>query len=203
MTINMERPMATTPADWVPGPKQGHWTYADYAALSDDGNRYEVVSGVLFMTPSPGGAHQDAVGEIFTYLREHVKQGGLGLVRIAPFDVELAPGTVVQPDVFVVLSEHFDKITDNRILGAPDLVVEVASPGTAIYDRHNKLEAYARAGVPEYWIANPATHTVEVLVLESGKYRALGVFQGKAVLPSEIIPGLDVPVEKFFESIWS
>ncbi len=195
--------MATTPADWVPGPKQGHWTYADYAALSDDGNRYEVVSGVLFMTPSPGGAHQDAVGEIFTYLREHVKQGGLGLVRIAPFDVELAPGTVVQPDVFVVLSEHFDKITDNRILGAPDLVVEVASPGTAIYDRHNKLEAYARAGVPEYWIANPATHTVEVLVLESGKYRALGVFQGKAVLPSEIIPGLDVPVEKFFESIWS
>jgi Uma2 family endonuclease len=127
------------------------------------------------------------------------EQGGLGLVRIAPFDVELAPDTVVQPDVFVVLSKHFDKITDNRILGAPDLVVEVASPGTAIYDRHNKLDAYVRAGVPEYWIVDTDARGVEVLVLEMiGIYRSLGVFRGKAVIPSQVVPGLLVQVEKFF-----
>jgi len=199
MSTSLDKLPVVAPADHIPGPKQGLWSYKDYATLPDDGNHYEVVSGVLFMTPSPGGAHQDAVGEIFTYLREHVKQGGLGLVRIAPFDVELALDTVVQPDVFVVLSKHFDKITDNRILGAPDLVVEVASPGTAIYDRHNKLDAYVRAGVPEYWIVDTDARAVEVLVLEMiGIYRSLGVFRGKAVIPSQVVPGLLVQVEKFF-----
>ena len=186
------------PADHMPGPEQGHWTYKDYAALPDDGHRYEIVDGVLYMAPSPNRGHQNAAFEIASYLRTHVKLAGLGHVYIAPFDVELNPRTVVQPDVVVVLNPNLDKITESRIIGAPDLVVEVSSPGTVGYDREKKQRAYARAGVPEYWIADPWSRTVEVLTLEAGVYRSLGVFEGKAVLPSQVVPDFIVHVEQFF-----
>jgi Uma2 family endonuclease len=197
MTTTEKVPMVT-PADWVPGPGQGQWTYDDYAALPDDGKRYEVVSGVLYMTPSPSGAHQDAVFEIASYLRTHIKLTGLGLVRVAPFDVVLSPKDVVQPDVLVILNASLDKVKDDCITGAPDLVVEVASPGTATRDRNKKYHLYAQAGVPEYWIADPDARTVEVLALEAGEYHSLGVYRGKAILPSRMVPGFDVHVEQFF-----
>ena len=186
------------PADHMPGPEQGHWTYKDYAALPDDGHRYEIVDGVLYMAPSPNKGHQNAAFEIASYLRTHVKLAGLGQVYIAPFDVELNPRTVVQPDVVVVLNQNLDRITESRIIGAPDLVVEVSSPGTVGYEREKKQRAYALAGVPEYWIADPWSRTVEVLTLEEGGYRSLGVFEGKAVLPSEVVPDFLVHVEQFF-----
>ncbi len=190
-----------TSADHVPGPGQGRWTYEDYAALPDDGQRYEIVDGVLFMTPSPSEWHQTAVGRFFRYLATHIEDTGYGRVYMAPFDVELAHDVVVQPDVLVILNDSRNKITPSRIIGAPDLVVEVASPGTAGYDRRKKQDAYARAGVPEYWIAEPLTGTVEVLVLETGEYRSLGVFEGKATLPSRVIPELPVQVEQFFATV--
>jgi Uma2 family endonuclease len=186
------------PADHMPGPEQGHWTYKDYAALPNDGHRYEIVDGVLYMAPSPNRAHQNAALEIASYLRTHVKLAGLGQVYIAPFDVELGPRTVVQPDVIVVLNQNLDRITESRIIGPPDLVVEVSSPGSVGYDREKKQGAYARAGVPEYWIADPWSSTVEVLTLEAGAYRSLGVFEGKAVLPSQVVPDFLVHVEQFF-----
>jgi len=187
-----------TPADHMSGPEQGHWTYQDYANLPADGHRYEIVDGVLYMAPSPNEWHQNAVFEIASYLRMHVKLTGLGRVYIAPFDIELNPGTVVQPDVIVVLNHNLDKITFSRIIGAPDLVVEVSSPGTVGHDRERKQQSYARAGVPEYWIADPWSRTVEVLSLVGENYRSLGVFEGKAVLPSEVVPDFLVHVEKFF-----
>ncbi len=186
------------PANDMPGPKQGHWTYTDYMALPDDGSRYEIVNGVLYMTPSPSGAHQDAVLEIATYLRDFVKHTGLGKVRVAPFDVELAHNVVVQPDILVVLNDHRDRIEENRIVGAPDLVVEVSSPGTATYDRNTKYHAYARAAVVEYWIADPIAQTVEVLQLNLNLYQSLGVFRGKALLPLQVLPGFPTQVEMFF-----
>lgn len=198
MPTTSERLPVVAPVEHVPGPKQGRWTYKDYAALPDDGRRYEVVNGVLFMAPSPGGAHQDATSRFNYYLLTNVEFAGLGKVRLAPFDVELAPNVVVQPDVLVVLNASREKITESRIVGAPDLVIEVSSPSTANYDRREKYDAYARAGVPEYWIADPASHTVEVFVLEAGRYVSLGVFRGQATLPSQVVPGLGVRVEQCF-----
>ncbi len=72
------------PADWVPGPLQGRWSYRDYAAIPDDGQHYEVVKGVLYMTPAPSPGHQDIVVEIVGYLRQYVKMAGLGRVFVAP-----------------------------------------------------------------------------------------------------------------------
>lgn len=197
MTASGKVPMVM-PADHVPGPRQGAWTYDDYAALPDDRHRYEIVDGVLYMSPAPNREHQNTAGEIFAYLRTHIKLTGLGQVYIAPFDVELSPRTVVQPDVMVVLNPHLGIVTESRIIGAPDLVVEVSSPGSVGYDRTKKQDAYARAGVAEYWIADPWSRTVEVLTLAAGSYRSLGVFEGKAVLPSEVVPDFLVHVAQFF-----
>ena len=150
------------------------------------------------MAPSPTGAHQDAVLEIATHLRTHVKLAGLGVVRIAPFNVRLSSEDVFQPDVLVVLNAHRQKLQDTFVDGAPDLVVEVASPRTAGYDRREKQDTYAQYGVPEYWIVDAEAHTVEVLVLEEGQYRSLGVFTDQQTLPSRIVPDFPVHVERFF-----
>ena len=187
-----------TPADWVPGPPQGSWTYDDYAALPDDGNRYEIVNGVLIMTPAPSPEHQDIVGEIFSALRTHIKLAGLGRVFTGPIDVDLGPKNVYQPDLVVVLNTHLDRVAEKKIIGAPDLVVEVASPSTAAYDRLTKYEKYAHAGIREYWLVKPTSRSVEVLVLEGREYRSPGIFRGEQTLPSRIVPDLPVGVERFF-----
>lgn len=191
-------PMIVT-ADNMPGPAQGNWTHKDYLTLPDNGHQYEIVDGVLYMSPSPSRWHQDAVGNLFAFLRSYVKTKKLGNVFVAPFDVELDFKTVVQPDILVVLNANNHIITDNGIIGAPDLVVEVASPGTASYDRNQKLNLYERAGIQEYWIVDVMAHTVEVLILSNGKYRARGVFQKKSLLPSQVLAGFPVQVEQIFE----
>jgi Uma2 family endonuclease len=199
MSATMERQYVVTPANQVPGPSQGNWTYNHYAALPNDGQRYEIVDGVLLMAPSPGRSHQDAVLWIAHYLQIHVRLAGLGRVYIALFDVVLAPGVVVQPDVMVILNDESDKITPSRIVGAPSLVVEVSSPATIGYDRREKQNAYARTGVREYWIVHPGEQTIEVLSLEGGTYVSLGFCAKRDALVSRIVPTVsEVTAEQIF-----
>jgi len=199
MTTAVERQTMVIPANCVRGPKQGDWTYNHYAALPDDGQRYEIVAGVLYISPSLNNAHQDAVLWIAHYLQIHVRITRLGRVYMAPFDVELLPKFVVQPDVIVLLNSSLEKLTSSRIIGAPDLVVEVSSPSTMGYDHREKQDAYACAGVPEYWIAAPTSRTMEVLILEGKQYQSLGIFSGQATLRSKVVPSIaEIPVEQFF-----
>ncbi len=150
------------------------------------------------MAPAPNMPHQGAVLRIAHYLLMHVEFPGLGKVMIAPFDVELSPKNVFQPDVLVVLNAHLDRLQEKRFIGAPDLVVEVASQSTAAYDRLTKFDEYAKAGIPEYWLANAKAHTIQVLALEQGDYHSLGIFRGEQTLLSRIVPDLPIAVEKFF-----
>ncbi len=190
------------PANHVSGPKQGHWTYDHYAALPDDGHRYELVDGVLYMAPAPNIRHQNAVLEVASHFRTHVKLTGLGQVLTAPTDVQLAVDTVVQPDVIVILKEHLDRMKETRIVGAPDLVVEVASPGTITYDRREKYDTYALHGVSEYWLVDPKYQTVEVLTLENGRYVLFGLFKQQEYLRSKVVPSMsEVRVEQLFAGI--
>ena len=197
MTTYESVPMVTL-ADGVVGPKQGEWTYNEYAALTDDGQWYEIVNGVLVIAPSPDIPHQSSVARFIYFLMAHVELVGLGKVVPAPSDVVLSPNNVYQLDVFVVLNAHLDRVQEKRVVGAPDLIIELASPSTALYDRLTKYDVYARFGVPEYWIAKTATRTIEVLVLTEGTYRSLGVFHGQDKLPSRIVPELPVAVDSFF-----
>ncbi len=186
------------PADDVVGPAQGQWTYAAYATIPDDGQRYEVIRGTLYMAPAPGTTHQAVNAWFIHYLIVHIQVAGLGRVFGAPCDVQLSDGSVVQPDVLVVLAANHERIMPDGVDGSPDSVVEIASPSTATYDRDKKLHAYERSGVPEYWIADPIARTIEVLVLREGAYHPQGVFQGQGLLPSTIVPGFPVRVTQFF-----
>src|SRR5437868_13643954 len=87
----IENITVVVPADWVPGPLQGSWTYDDYAALPDDGRRYEIVNGVLVMAPAPDPGHQSIALRLSHYLFVHAELAGLGRVFAAPIDVELGP----------------------------------------------------------------------------------------------------------------
>ena len=194
----VERPSVVLPADWVPGPAQGSWTYDDYAALPDDGQQYEIVNGVLLMAPAPTPEHQSITVRIAYYLFPHIDLAGIGKLFTAPIDVDLGPKNMFQPDLVVILNAHLSRLAAKKIIGAPDLAVEVASPSTETYDRLTKYGQYAQAGIAEYWIVKPTTHTVEVLILEDGEYRSLGLFRGQQTLPSRIVPGFPVAVEKFF-----
>lgn len=198
MTAASETLPVVVRADGVPGCKQGRWTYRAYAAIPEDGNRYEVVDGVLYMTPAPNSDTKVRSLLFAVPLATHVQFAGLGRVFPGPTDVELAPRVVVQPDIVVVLNANLNVITPSRIIGAPDLVIEIGSPGTAGYDRRTKQDAYARAGVPEYRIADPYARTIEVLKLENGAYQSAGVFSGESTLPSAVVPNLPVRVEQFF-----
>ena len=179
MTTTSNHPDTVQRADYVSGPKQGEWTYAHYAALPEDGQRYEVLDGVLYMSPAPNLWHQDVALEIASFLRIHVKLTGLGNVFISPVDVELAPRSVVQPDVVVVLRANAAILHyDSRIIGSPDLVIEIASPSTARHDRQRKRSLYARTGISEYWLIDPVRQTLEILVLEGAAYRSTGLLAG-------------------------
>jgi Uma2 family endonuclease len=198
MATKSDELQVVTPADWVPGPKQGDWTYDQFAALPDDGKRYEIANGVLLFVPSPTGPYQDTIGEVFFHLRSHVKLAGLGLVIQAPFVVELSSMDVFQPDIFVVMNAHLDRVQEKKIVGAPDLVVEVSVSGTAAFDRLTKYDTYEYTGVLEYWIVNLDRRTVEIFVLEGDEYHSLGVFHGEQKVPSRLISWLSVRVDQFF-----
>lgn len=198
MTTTTESLPMVTRADDVPGPAQGHWTYEAYAALPDDGQRYEVFDGILYRMPGPTSVHQAALSWFVFYLIQRVQVAGLGRVFAAPLDVLLPRARPAQPDVIVVLNHKLRLISTRGIEGPPDLVIEIASPGTRTHDRGRKLATYADAGVPEYWLAEPTDQTIEVLALEDGSYRSLGVFTGAAALPSRVLPDLLVRVEQFF-----
>lgn len=200
MTLDVEKIMDITPADWVPGPGQGNWTYNLYAALPEDGKRYEIVDGVLLdMSPAPGTAHQTVVLRLAASMLALIDYTGLGRTFIAPVDVELSPKMVFEPDIVVVLNAGREKVQKSHIVGAPDLVVEVASPRTKRYDRTIKREAYARAGIREYWYVDPIACTIEVLFLEDGAYRSIALLKGQDRLLSRVVPTLEeVRVEQCF-----
>lgn len=147
--------MATHPA------RRG-WSYAEFARLPDDGNRYEIIDGELCVTPAPRPLHQEMVGRLLETLRPFVRVHGLGRVYPGPIDVLLAEGDYLTPDLVFVRQEQLPTVTDRGVESPPDLVIEVISPSTALRDRGLKRERYARFGVPEYWVVDTQFNRVEV-----------------------------------------
>jgi Uma2 family endonuclease len=149
-------------------------TYQDYAALPDDGKRYEIHDGELCEMAAPTPPHQIVSANLFMILRAHVSARGLGLVLYAPLDVILSDlpseTTILQPDIIFLDSERRGLISGRAIEGPPTLAVEILSPSTAHLDRTRKRELYARYGVPYYWLVDVSARDIEVGVLRSGAY---------------------------------
>ena len=124
------------------------FTHADLLLMPDDGRRREIVDGDLLVTPSPTLGHQEISLRIFVAFLKYLEAHPIGKVFCAPLDVILSPFDVLEPDLLFVLNEH-RSILQDWVRGAPDLVIEILSPGTAAIDRGPKLKAYARYGVPD------------------------------------------------------
>ena len=137
------------------------WTVERVLALPDDGRRHEVVDGQLLVSPSPEFRHQEAVLALATTLREYVRTHDIGIVSIAPADIELDERTLVQPDVFVFEAPGGRAPRHWREVRTLLLAIEVLSPSTARSDRQIKRLRYQRQGIPEYWIVDLDSRLVE------------------------------------------
>ncbi len=136
------------------------WDYARWEQLPDDGNRYEVICGVLYMSTAPSQFHQWIVMQLIDLVGLPAKRQGLAYPYTAPIGVLMPGCDPVQPDFLLIRQERAGIIPDQRIRGVPDLIAEVLSPTNPEQDTVVKRAAYARAGVPEYWIVRPATRDV-------------------------------------------
>ncbi|MYC97027.1 MAG: Uma2 family endonuclease [Caldilineaceae bacterium SB0661_bin_32] len=198
MRIVRETVTANYAARSVQLPAHGAWTYDDYALLPDDGKRYEVIRGELYMSAAPRPLHQRVITRLSFFLEGFLENSALGTVFVAPIDVILPQklGDPVQPDIVVVRRESLHIIDELNIQGAPDLVVEVLSPSSPAHDRNLKYDLYAEAGVQEYWIIDPHRRTVEIHLLRSGAYVQHGKWEEGEAARSAVLEGFTVSVDE-------
>lgn len=146
-------------------PREGGWTVDDLDDLPDDGLQYELADGVLLVSPSPRPLHQIVAAELTAVLRAACPP--TLRVLFAPLDFRPSRTTSLQPDVLVVRRED---AKGEQLTGTPLLVVEILSPATRAKDLVLKRSLYATAGVPSYWIVDPAEQTLLVLRLDGEEY---------------------------------
>lgn len=185
----------------VKGPRQGEWAYADWELLDHSRNRYEIIDGVLYMTTAPSNFHQWVVLGIYRLIGIPAQEQGLAYSYVAPIGVLMPGSDPVQPDFLVVLKECAGIIREGRIRGVPDLIVEVLSPGSVAYDEGVKLEAYARAGVPEYGVIDPATRRLRLYALQQpGAYAQPREYSGDETVAFACLPSIEFRLAALFEN---
>jgi len=173
--------------------------YRDYAALPNDGRRYEIHEGELSVTPAPSPKHQIVSANLVRALDAHVRSRRLGLVLYAPLDIILSDTTVVQPDIVYLDQTRAGAITSRGIEGPPTLVIEILSPSTSEADRHTKLQLYARHRIPHYWIVDPDARVVEAYALGVERYVLSSRISGDGALSAAPFSDLELPAA----SLWS
>ncbi len=154
------------------------WTWAEFARLPSEGScRYEIIADELYVTPGPAPRHQRVVTQLIRLLAPFVGEHRLGEVLPGPIDILFGEGDYLEPDLVFVGTAGAHLVTDRGIEGAPDLIVEIVSPSTATRDRELKRDRYRLFGVPEYWVIDPGTVSVEVWRFAEGPdaYARLGV----------------------------
>jgi Uma2 family endonuclease len=142
-------------------PATTRWTADMVRALPDDGKRYEVIDGELFVTPAPSWMHQSVVLELAMLLAPYVREHGVGHVIGAPAEVVFGPRNMVVPDVFAVPLVRGEAPRAWEEVGRLLLAIEVLSPSTRRTDRREKRELYQRKGVPEYWTVDVEARAIE------------------------------------------
>ncbi|HID54548.1 MAG TPA: Uma2 family endonuclease [Anaerolineae bacterium] len=184
-----------------PWPKQGDWTYEDYLRLPDDGRRYEIIQGVLYVANAPSYDHQFIVATLSRLMGNFAADKQMGVIITAPFEVHL-PGIAkpVQPDILFIAKDRIPSPGTQIFEGAPDLIVEVLSPSSLRLDQHVKFGAYEQAGVREYWIVDPKTRAITVYSLpeNSPEYILLGQFTGNEAVQSRALEGLSFAASSVF-----
>ena len=181
------------------------YSYADYMRFAFD-ERMEIIKGRLFqMSPAPSRYHQKSFGSIFSSLYNFL-EGQKCEVYGAPFDVRLPKKskedkdifTVVQPDVVVVCDPS--KLDRRGCIGAPNIVVEILSPGNNKKELQNKYEVYEEAGVKEYWIVSTSDQTFFKYILnDTGKFEPTRLLTAGDKVTTPILPEFVLDLDKVFK----
>jgi Uma2 family endonuclease len=179
------------------------WTYSELVALPDDQMRHELIDGEHFVSPSPATAHQELSVNLLRALLRHLDDPGAGKLLHAPFDVRLSPHTVLVPDLVYFTAERFARVVNEKhATAAPDLVVEILSPGTRRRDKGRKRAVYDREGVREYWMVDPEARSITVLRRPGPDAGLTDVtvltFADGGALESRLFPGLQIPLREVF-----
>jgi len=172
-------------------------TVEDFMKLPE-GTLAELIDGEIFMTPGPQVPHQRVVLNLTLELAPYVREHGLGEILVSPMDVHLPSGDIVEPDLVFVRRENKAVIRE-WIRGAPDLLVEVLSPSHPERDLIVKRDLYARNGVGEYWIVDPADRSVQIFKLSSDRFEPAGYRREGQGLTTDLLPGFELLVAKLFE----
>jgi len=176
-------------------------TYDDFVHFPDDGKRHEIIDGAHYVTPAPTTKHQAIARNLTVSIGSYLRAQPVGEVFAAPFDVVLSDLDVVEPDLLYIARERLDILTVAHVRGAPDLAVEILSPGTRRIDEVTKRKLYERVGVLDYWVVDPELDTVKVyrragdgafarpdkLSLERGDILATPLLPGWSAALSEVL----------------
>jgi Uma2 family endonuclease len=177
------------------------FTSADLALMPDDGKRREIIEGELYVSRAPGYEHQYSCGRLFRFLDEWNDQSRLGAVFTGP-GLVFAEDDDVIPDVVWISRERFERGRDEagHFVVAPELVIEVLSPGKENEDRDRKakLKLYGRRGVQEYWIVSWLRRNVEIYRRKYGRLQHFMTLNATDEITSPLLPGFSRQVKSFF-----
>jgi len=164
-----------------------------------DGSKLELISGVLYMTPPPDYKHDDIVKQLNRLLTRHlIEQNDRGSLYLPRAAIWTGPNTHLEPDLFYVSAE-LEANLDQAHRHTADLVIEVISPGSAVYDRNTKADTYGALGVRELWLVDGNSKTVEIRLQADKGFGPATVFNLGQPLQSAVFPGLNLIVDALFD----
>jgi Uma2 family endonuclease len=181
--------------------KKRRWTTADLEKLPLDDYRYEIIDGELFVTGMLHWKHQEVTFKIVNALYNWSRSAGFGKPCFAPGIIFSDTDTVI-PDAVWISNNRFSALLNENghLTGAPELVVEILSPGkeNENRDREDKLELYSDKGVEEYWICDRFQETIEIYRRQDGELKLTTTLSNKDMLTSPLLPGFSYPVARIF-----
>ncbi len=175
-------------------------TRHEYALIPVGAPNQQLIEGDLVMAPSPSSFHQDILLNLGMIFRDYLRAHPIGKIFVAPLDTYLSDLNVYQPDLLFVRKENLSIVEEHGIEGAPDLAIEILSKTTAKYDLGVKRSVYARAGVEELWVIDPAKRTLALYRLEANPDTPAATYKGRQKFTTEVLPGLTIDLVEVFAS---
>ncbi|MGB7218071.1 MAG: Uma2 family endonuclease [Vicinamibacterales bacterium] len=176
------------------------FTYEDFLNFPNDGKRHEIIDGEHYVTPSPNTKHQRVSMNLTYAFVLYLKRRPIGEVFAAPFDVVFSELDVVEPDLLYISRERAGILTKAHVRGAPDLVVEILSPGTRKTDEVTKRKLYERSDVQEYWVVDPELDAIKVYRRDGGVFARTAELAAEAgdILTTPLLPEFSVSLAEIF-----
>jgi Uma2 family endonuclease len=175
-------------------PQKAVYTYEDYARLPE-GAPYQLIGGKLIKTPAPSPHHQRIAVKVLTKLAMLLTENPVGEVFHAPIDVYFEETETYQPDLIFIAKDRLHLVEEERIKGAPDLVVEILSPSTAYYDLRKKFKISDKHGVREYWVVDPEAKSLTRYEHKEGRLILAEEVEERGRVRSNVIPGFELDAE--------